>query len=266
MFAHVMLAVGHGRRPNGSFDPGAVAPDGTREYDLNRAVTKVAARVLADGFLGVKVDTESDAGATMDPNYVGTTKAENASRPDVIVSVHHDWHRAPRGGFGLYLSANGKALADAIASAWGVSGLPQRGNTKRTDLFLLNQTVAPAVIWECDRVGADVADDEWVERSGVALARGIAGYLKLEPKPLPEVPAPAAPDGVVYSPVSGVDEGIARVLAAWLGVPSAPSGLSMFAFPYVVGVAAHRHKGPHIAVKGANRVETAAAAATLMGA
>jgi N-acetylmuramoyl-L-alanine amidase len=182
----VYLAVGHGRRPNGGFDPGAVAPDGTREYDVARRIVSAAEPLIESR--GVEVVSEVEGhGPTMDPNYVGSVREVNGRGFDLAVSAHLDWHKAPRGGFVLYVSNAGKAAADKVAASWGRAGLPQRANSRRTDLYFLNETDCPAVIVECDRVGADVAPSEYVARMAEALAEGVCDALGVEwSQPEPE--------------------------------------------------------------------------------
>lgn len=186
----VYLAVGHGKRPKGTFDPGAVAPDGTREYDVARRIADVADDLLAKA--GVEVVSEVKGhGPTMDPNFVGSTAAVNGKGFDLAVSVHLDWHRAPRGGFGLYRSEAGQKASIAIAGAWAEAGLEQRPNTLRTELHFLNKTDCPAVIWEADRVGKDAADEAHVQAMGRALAAGVARAVGVDYRVAPA--AKAAP-------------------------------------------------------------------------
>jgi N-acetylmuramoyl-L-alanine amidase len=179
----VYLAVGHGRRPNGTYDPGATAGKAT-EQNQGDPIVQAAAKRLRD--LGVTVRAQR-AG---DANFVGYTREANEWGADLAVSVHHDWSGAPRGAFGFWYpgSAQGKRLADAIYKAVEAAGFPMRPSWHKSHsrLYFLNNTRMPAVLWECDRVG-QVTDHA---KYGRALADGIARYLgiALNPKPAPVLP------------------------------------------------------------------------------
>jgi N-acetylmuramoyl-L-alanine amidase len=175
--ARVWLAVGHGIRPNGTYDPGAVSADG--RWDEQRAgdviVREVARRLVA---LGVKVWDESFSDT--DPNYVGTARSANDWHADYVVSIHHDWSLAPLGAFGHWYTNEGKALADDIQAAVGQAGFELRPSwhKMRTDLYLLKHTNAPSVIYECSRIGEPALDTEAeLQRMGQAIAAGIAKHL-----------------------------------------------------------------------------------------
>lgn len=198
----IYLAVGHGRKPSGAFDPGAVAPDGTREYDVARRVVEAAEPLIEAR--GVQVVSEVEGyGATMDPNYVGSTRQVNGKGYAMAVEVHLDWHKAPRGGFALYLTEAGKRIADAMHDAWRKVGLPQRANVKRTDLYFLKNTDCPAVLIEVDRVGADVAPGPYVARMAEAVARGVVAALGLAWEQ-PAAPAPRPAERPVQTPLEAL--------------------------------------------------------------
>lgn len=181
------LAIGHGVTPKGVDDPGAVAPGA--EHTEHEEATFITAHVnhllkSTDEFdlgeLGWRVEWEGDLPA--DPNYVGTTKWANDLPADAVVSVHLDWHKAPVGGFGLYLTDDGAAIANHIWRAYVEAGLTTRDHQERQDLYLLRNTDAPALIWEADKVGDHVDPVD----TATAITKGLYAYCA----------ANAAPHGV----------------------------------------------------------------------
>jgi len=169
--SRVLLAVGHGRRDNGSYDPGASDGRGSTEQSAGDPIVQAAAAALRRS--GVEV-VHIPAGG---PNFPGTTRRANAEGVDAVVEVHHDWIRAPRGAFGHWLpgASRSKALADAMLDEVAKAGFPLRPSwhKARTDLHILRRTRMPAVLWECDRIGS-VRDPA---KYGRALADGILRWL-----------------------------------------------------------------------------------------
>ena len=169
----VFLAVGHGRRPNGTMDPGATL-GGATEQNQGAPIVAAAAQRLRDFGVTVKAQKAGD------PNFVGYTKEANDWGAGLAVSVHHDWSGAPRGAFGFWHpnSRQGKRLADAMYRSVEAAGFPMRPSWHKphSQLHFLNNTRMPAVLWECDRVGS-VTDHE---AYGRALADGILGYLGID--------------------------------------------------------------------------------------
>ena len=181
----VFLAVGHGRRPNGTMDPGATLGAAT-EQNQGAPIVAAAAQRLRDFGVTVKAQKAGD------PNFVGYTKAANDWGAGLAVSVHHDWSKAPRGAFGFWHpnSRQGKRLADSLYKAVESAGFPMRPSWHKahSQLHFLNNTKMPAVLWECDRIGS-VTDHQGYGR---ALADGILDYLGIDvtqpdPQPDPEV-------------------------------------------------------------------------------
>lgn len=182
------LAVGHGKRPDGRFDPGAIGPKGEKEHDYAHLVVEMIANRLK-GTAGLELTVERNSGNDEDPNYVGSTANVNKGNYDVALSIHLDWSKAPRGGFGLYFSQEGLKLATHIRDRYSVRGLPVRGNTRRDDLYFLKRTNCPAVIWETDRIGAPTSE-EFVKMAD-SIALGLAAYLGVTAPPDPSAPKPA---------------------------------------------------------------------------
>lgn len=176
----VYLAVGHGHRDSGSFDPGASAGRWNEQSAGDHIVAEAAA-VLRDA--GVTVKDEANQ---RDPNFPGTTKAANSWGADYVIAVHHDWTGAPPGAFGHWISGAGEALADDIQRAVGEAGFPLRDDwhKRRTDLYILKNTRAPCVLYEVGKIGqGDLDTPAELRAMGRALAAGIAHHVGIDAQP-----------------------------------------------------------------------------------
>lgn len=180
----VYLAVGHGVKPDGTYDPGAVSTDGRwSEQKAGGFVVDQAAKDLRA--LGVDVKDEAFKD---DPNFVGSARTANDWGADYVVPIHHDWSLAPDGAFVHWYTAAGGALADDIYHAIGAAGFLLRPSwhKRRTDLYILKNTNAPSALVECGRIGAAPLDTEAELRNmGHAIAAGIAKHIGLKQTPPP---------------------------------------------------------------------------------
>lgn len=209
MAPSIYLAVGHGVRPNGSFDPGAVAGSES-EQSAGDVIVDRAAEVLEGA--GIVVHDEA---YSADPNFVGSAAEANRLDVDLTVEIHHDWSGAPQGGFGFWYpgSSQGKRAADLIYHAIVEAGFPTRpGWHKATDEhYILRETDMPCVLFEVGRIG-DFDDGDLV-RMGDAVAAGVAAYFGV-PLTQPEPVQPKWAQVVLYDPsTDGRDYGAAAVLA-----------------------------------------------------
>lgn len=200
----VYLAVGHGIEPNGVYDPGATAPDGTQEHTLATAVCTAAAAALTRA--GVSFEWESNAGAGHDVDYRGSVTRVNALMPRLAVEVHFDSFNAPRGGFGIWVSDAGRRCSEGIDRRFAAAGLAVRGSYKDVrGLYFLKATKPVAVIYECDRTMAQ-PDLNMLVRMGEAIAAGICDYLGVtHAPPAPPVGGPVNQDykfHIIGDPVS----------------------------------------------------------------
>lgn len=181
------IAVGHGQAKGGKYQPGAVDPaTKTQEHQEAHRVVEVIRQALLRS--GVDHYSESDSGPSHDPNYQESAKAVNAGKYDLAIEVHFDAFNQPEGGFGIYTSSKGRDFTHKIAERWKAAGLKLRPHQDRNDLYFLNATNCPAVIWECDRIGPQKPSD-WILAAGEAIAAGICDYLG--------VPNYVAPGGIV---------------------------------------------------------------------
>lgn len=194
------LAVGHGKRDDGRYDPGSVSGS-VHEHNEAHRIGRVVSEALHRS--GEPYILEEDAGGQHDPNYAGTIRAANAN-PSVayVVEIHLDWSGAPEGGFGIYYpgSSKGKAIADAIRTRYQQSGLQVRSNYAK-DLALLRGTNDPACIWESHKVHDAPHSEAEIIAIGEAIAAGVCDFVKAHlnpsisyvPRP-PEAPPPPPPD------------------------------------------------------------------------
>jgi hypothetical protein len=241
------LGVGHGVEPNGVFDPGAANPaDGTREYDLNFAVTTAAHLALARS--GVPHLTETSAGAGHDVDYRGSVAAVNAGGYDLAVEIHFDSANAPDDEFGIYVSDAGRRLTDLIQSRMKSVGLDTKPNYKDVrGLYFVEGTHCPAVIIECGATHARMPDV--LRLAGELIAAGICDWYGVPyvvegpPKPLPAPPAP--------SPQVVIDNAVAVAVCAaggWWGAAADGGVFSMEGAPFFGSMGGHPMNAPVVAI------------------
>jgi N-acetylmuramoyl-L-alanine amidase len=141
-FGKVAISSGHSLKCQGAVGI-------LNEVECARAVVdRVAQELLVRG---VEVVTFHDnESTTQQQNLERITAWHNSQTPDLNIMVHLNAYvetTSPMGCEVLYVTQ--AALADHMSSAMAVAGgLMNRGGKKRTDLYVLNQTVAPAVLPE----------------------------------------------------------------------------------------------------------------------
>ena len=171
----VFLAPGHGRHPvTGLIDVGATAGEANEQRDGD-LICRAAERRLVDLY-GLTVERQPRGG----PDFRGTIPHIQRTSPRVAVEVHHDWVRAPRGGFGFWRDVHQQRLCDAIHAAYRDAGLPTRPHMRHlpgTSSYPAIVRQTHAVLWEADRIGAVTDHDLY----GAVLADGIATDLDVEP-------------------------------------------------------------------------------------
>lgn len=173
------LMVGHGKSLNGTWDSGCVYGKYT-EAELMLPIVKVAAEELRRN--GIRVITDSDANNNR--NMIACVKWAN-STPGVkyYMSIHVDYKGATPGIAPLYVSSAGKQMATTVGKIVAKEmEMKWKGAFKRTNLYELNATTMPAVIFE---TGA-IYELKYIQKSkeyGMALADGILKFLGVEKKP-----------------------------------------------------------------------------------
>lgn len=216
----VYVAVGHGRRPDGRHDPGAVAHPYV-EYDLaRRAAARYSAAMRRAG-LGVYC--ESDAGPGHDPNWPGSARAAN----DMGAATADELHFNAGGGSGVEIvvhpgtsARNREALRFAASLIAERLGLPLRrgdGLWERSDLGFLRRTRMPASIVEICFVDhptdrSVLAGDGWAGYVGEALAEARCHMLAVDYIP-PDQEVPAMRSiPAVYARRGSIDAQIAQAI------------------------------------------------------
>lgn len=169
----VALFVGHGTSTNGGWDSGCTYGKYT-EAGLMKGIAKYAINYLKKS--GVKVITDYPANNI---NMVKQVAKSNAAGVSLHVALHCDYSKAPSGTIPLYTSAKGKKAAKLMNQyVMKYVGIKTRGVGRRTDLYELNATNAPAVIFECGSIKADLAKMKSKQKAyGKGIAEGICKYL-----------------------------------------------------------------------------------------
>ena len=196
MGKEIYIDIGHGKSISGRYDPGAVSPrTGARENDIAMNVGKRLGHLLrAKGFKtsGVALAADKD-----NESLVEAVHNANAADCDLFVSIHcNSFHSDRANGFEvLYTSAHGREAATAVVMevAYQIQGgeskwlsyplrIKNRGAKRRTDLYVLNETIMPAILVELLFISNE--QDEWAlhdryirQALAQAVADGISKYF-----------------------------------------------------------------------------------------
>ena len=164
---------GHGVQTNGVWDAGCTW-NGYTEAELCMKVTKSCVKWLKNS--GVKVITDAPKNQI---NMVMQTATSNKNKVKIHVAFHCDYDKAPAGTIPLYTSSKGRELAKWMNYyVLKDVGMKTRGLCKRTDLYELNCTDMPAVVFELGAIKADIKYlRDKPEKLGKACAHGICKYL-----------------------------------------------------------------------------------------
>jgi hypothetical protein len=185
------IGVGHGLKPDGTFDPGATS--GTFiEHDL--AISVVDAYANAMRRSGLKVADESHSGAGHDPNFIGSARRAN----ELGVKYADEVHFNAGGGTGVEVlvdartsQANKDACRAIAAGIAGILGLPvrrDRGLFITSGFGFLTGTNMPSAIIEVAFL--DTASDrrairkkDALEDVGEAIAAARCDFLGVTSEP-----------------------------------------------------------------------------------
>lgn len=172
------LMVGHGKSLNGLWDSGCAYGKYT-EAALMLKITKVTVIYLRRS--GVKVLTDADTNNNR--NMISCVQLANKKKARLYMSVHCDNRenattKGPKGVAPLYKSSTGKDMATTIGKSVAKQmDMTWRGAFKRTDLYELNATNMPAVIFETGFIKADLKKLSDYKAYGKALAKAICSYI-----------------------------------------------------------------------------------------
>lgn len=167
------LMVGHGKSLDGSWDPGCTYGKNT-EAGLMLDIVKVAVKLLRKS--GVKVITDADDANNR--NMKSSVAWANKKKAKLYMSVHCDYKLATKGVAPLYVSSSGKKYATAVGKYVAKAmGMTWKGATLRKDLYELNATDMPSVVFETGAIKADLKYLKDYKKYGRALAKGILKYI-----------------------------------------------------------------------------------------
>lgn len=172
----VAIFIGHGKSTNGAWDSGCVYGKYT-EAGLMKPIVKYTVEYLKKS--GVKVITDYPDNNI---NMVKQVEKSNKSSVSLHVALHCDYSGAPSGTIPLYVSEKGKKAAKLMNQCvMKYTGIKTRGLSKRTDLYELNATNAPAVIFECGSIKKDLSKMKNKPKEfGKGIAEGICKYLEVK--------------------------------------------------------------------------------------
>lgn len=220
----VVISSGHGKYVRG-------ASEYIDEVNEARLVVENVAKHVRD--MGGKAITYHDnVSKTQDENLRRIVDFHNSQTRDLDVSIHFNAYEKTSKSMGtecLYVSQS--ELAGRVAAEVAAAGeLTNRGAKKRTDLYFLNNTEAPAILDEVCFVDSSY-DVERYKRNFELICRGIAVEIVGE-ETMAEPSPPASGDEVLFR---------ASGKCSWFGGPDdtgvdANEGL---AFIYDVNEAPH---------------------------
>jgi len=101
----------------------------------------------------------------------------NSANVDVVVSIHFNYYNGQANGSEIfYVSENGNNIGQPILNEIVNLGFSNRGMKKNTSLYILNNTIAPAILIEgcfCDS-GKDISLFD-SEKMATAIFKGLTG-------------------------------------------------------------------------------------------
>lgn len=178
----VLLEIGHGNLPNGSFDPGASGVSGKNEHELNVIAAKAAQTVIKRA--GVPCDVTDVAASLYNTGL-------RASGYDVFCSIHHNSASNPAQGAEVLVHIDKADSADielSISMSAEIArelGIRDRinGVPKRRKLGVLSGAedtdVRVSVLAELYFIHMRVPDAvDWSTRGGQAVGRSILDWLR----------------------------------------------------------------------------------------
>jgi N-acetylmuramoyl-L-alanine amidase len=181
----IAISAGHGLLVRGA------SSDMLDEVDEARRITTRLGQELADR--GVDVRTYwDDVSTSQSENLRRITDWHNSEYTDLNVSVHlnaYEQVSKPMGCEVLYVTQ--KNLAAKVSAAIADSGLIDRGAKYRDDLYVLNETVAPAILLEVLFLDSE-ADVEIYKTHFDLICESIANVLGGEESDIAPEPVPPA--------------------------------------------------------------------------
>lgn len=148
---NVLIDPGHG-----GFDGGTVAVDGTKEKDINLAVSLYLRDILTVCGIPVTLTRDADIATASNKTEDMQKRLRMYEGASTVIAIHQNHFRQPQySGTQVFYSANhplGRRLAEDIQGAVTAHLQPQntRKIQKATDgIYLMHHTTVPAVLVEC---------------------------------------------------------------------------------------------------------------------
>lgn len=165
----IVISAGHGLYVRGASGP---EPWGLDEVDEARRMVQRIATIMREMGATVVEFYENEA-TTQSENLAAIVDEHNSHARQLDISVHFNAYNGTANGTEvLYVSQQGLAMdmSEAISKS---GGFVDRGAKYRSDLYFLNQTIAPAVLVETAFCDSQV-DVELYEEKFDAICRAIA--------------------------------------------------------------------------------------------
>ena len=171
-YNRIVISSGHGKYVRG-------ASGILDEVDEARKVVNKVSELLINRSVNVKT-FHDDVSKSQNENLNRIVDYHNAQTRDLDISVHFNAYEQvskPMGTEVLYMTQN--TLAGQMSTAIASNGFINRGGKKRTDLFFLNNTAAPAILLEVCFVDSE-ADSEIYRDNFDDICDSIADLLGSE--------------------------------------------------------------------------------------
>lgn len=161
-----------------SVDSGAIGINNVIEDKLNREVADLVIQKLTNLGANVLDVTPKTANSLLD-SLKQRCDSSNAFGAKVHLCIHHNaFDGSVHGAETLYVSRQGSKLATAIQSEFVNLGYTNRGIKRRKDLYVLNHTIAIAVITECGFVDSAIDMDLYdCDKESTAIVNGVVYYI-----------------------------------------------------------------------------------------
>lgn len=173
----ILIDPGHGGK-----DPGTLWKD-VYEKDINLAIAKKLVKILTDAGYRVLMTRDSDARVVLSERV----KLAEEQQVDLFVSIHQNALEKDTvtEGFEIYSSSRpGSAeLAELIRSGLRTAtGAVDKGITKNSDLYVLDNTTMPACLVEtgfltCKEERERLLNEDYQQKVAQGIAEGILKFL-----------------------------------------------------------------------------------------
>jgi len=172
---------GHGKKSDGTFDPGSIGQTGLRESDVVRAIGLIVVSELQR--LGHNINSIQSG------DLWAVTDSSNNFKSEWFISIHNNsFHDKTANGIETHvisLGSNAEKLAKAIQSNLiSSTGLRDRG-IKVTNLYVNKYTKCPSCLVELPFISnpteeALLGNPEFQRKCAISIVKGIQQYLGLE--------------------------------------------------------------------------------------